>query len=77
MKVLVIGPGKMKYMPYAHFYLDNIDWNEHEVHVAYWNRDEKDEDLSQYKGLYMHEFRRFMVNDAPLKTKLRLFLFFP
>lgn len=76
MKVLVIGPGKMKYMPYAHFYLDNMDWNEHEVHVAYWNRDEKDEDLSQYKGLYLHEFRRFMVNDAPLKTKLRLFYSF-
>lgn len=76
MKVLVIGPGKMKYMPYAHFYLDNIDWNEHEVHVAYWNRDEKDEDLSQFNGLYLHEFRRFMVNDAPLKTKLRLFYSF-
>ncbi len=76
MRVLIIGPGKMKYMPYAHFYLDNIDWSEHEVHVAYWNRDERDEDLSQFKGLYLHEFRKFMVNDAPLKTKLLSFYSF-
>ena len=41
MRILIIGPGKMKYMPYAHFYLDNIDRNVHDTHVAYWNRDEK------------------------------------
>ena len=76
MKVLVIGPGKMKYMPYTHFYLDNMDCSKHEVHVAYWNRDEKDEDLLQYKGLHLHEFRKFMENDAPLTTKLRLFYSF-
>lgn len=76
MKILVIGPGKMKYMPYAHFYLDNIDWKAHELHVAYWNRDEKEEDLSQFEGLHLHEFRKYMVNDAPLKTKLRLFYSF-
>lgn len=76
MKVLIIGPGKMKYMPYAHFYLDNIDWSMHEIHVIYWNRDEKDEDLSMYEGLHLHEFRQYMVNDATLKTKLKLFYFF-
>ena len=41
MKILIIGPGKMKYMPYIHFYLDNINWKAHDMHVAYWNRDEK------------------------------------
>lgn len=76
MKILVIGPGKMKYMPYAHFYLDNLDWKAHEIHVAYWNRDEKEEDLSQFEGLHLHEFRKYMVNDATLKTKLRLFYSF-
>lgn len=73
MRILVIGPGKMKYMPYAHFYLDNLDWVSHEIHVAYWNRDEKEEDLSTFKGLHLHEFCKFMVNDAPLKIKFRLF----
>lgn len=74
MKILIIGPGKMKYMPYSHFYLDNIDCKKHEVHVAYWNRDEKDEDLSKFKGVYLHEFKKFMVNDASLKTKIKCFL---
>lgn len=60
-------------MPYIHFYLDNIKWNVHEIHVAYWNRDEKSEDLSHFEGLYLHEFKKFMVNDAPIRTKLMFF----
>lgn len=73
MKVLIVGPGKMKYMPYANLYLDNIDWKAHDIHVAYWNRDEKEEDLSHYNGLHFHEFKKFMLNDASLLVKIRLF----
>lgn len=76
MKILIIGPGKMKYMPYIHFYLDNIVWQSNEIHVVYWNRDERDEDLLKFEGLHLHEFRKFMVNDAPLNTKLRHFYSF-
>ena len=76
MKILVIGPGKMKYMPYSHFYLDNINRKKHEIHVAYWNRDEREEDLTAFDGLHLHEFRKYMVNDAPLRTKIRLFYAF-
>ena len=60
-------------MPYAHFYLDNIDWEENEVHLAYWNRDEKPEDVSRFEGITLHEFKCFMVNDAPLKEKFQKF----
>lgn len=73
MKILTIGPGKLKYMPYARFYLDNIDCQKNDVHVAYWNRDEKPEDTSSYQGVTLHEFSLFMVNDAPLKTKIMCF----
>lgn len=73
MRVLVIGPGKMKFMPYAHFYLDNMDRNSNEIHVAYWNRDEKEEDLSQFKGLQLHEFKKYILDDYPLWKKLKLF----
>lgn len=69
----MVGPGKMKYMPYVNFYLDNIDRHEHEIHVAYWNRDEKDEDLSAFDGMYLHEYRKYMVNDAPLSVKLKCY----
>lgn len=74
MKILLIGPGKLKYMPYARFYLDNIDVNNHDVHLAYWNRDCKDEDISSYNGICLHEFRCFMNNDEPLKTKFLKFV---
>ena len=73
MNILIIGPGKLKYMPYLHFYLDNIDWKANDVHVAYWNRDEKPEDTTIFQGLILHEFKCFMVNDAPLKEKFRCF----
>ena len=73
MRILIIGPGKLKYMPYAHFYLDNIDWDKNEIHLAYWNRDEKPEDVSRFDGITLHEFKCFMVNDAPLKEKFHKF----
>lgn len=73
MRILIIGPGKLKYMPYAHFYLDNIDQIKNEVHIAYWNRDEKEEDVKSYSNVALHEFKCFMVNDAPLRTKLKCF----
>ena len=76
MKILIIGPGKLKYMPYAHFYLDNLDWKANEIHVAYWNRDEKPEDTSSFEGLTLHEFKCFMVNDASLKEKFAKFKLF-
>ena len=70
MKILLIGPGKLKYMPYAHFYLDIIDRNTNEVHLAYWNRDTKEEDYSRFNGIHLHEFSLSMQNDEPLLTKL-------
>lgn len=76
MRILIIGPGKLKYMPYANFYLDHLDRVVNEIHVAYWNRDEKDEDLSNFNGLHLHEFKKFMLNDATLMTKLRRYYSF-
>lgn len=73
MKILIIGPGKLKYMPYAHFYLDSIDCVKNDVHFAYWNRDEKDEDLNSYHEITLHEFKCFIVNNAPLMEKFYKF----
>ena len=61
MRILLVGFAKIKYMPYVNFYLDSIDRERHEVHLIYWNRDLKDEDLSKYEGVTLHEsdaFRR-------------------
>ena len=63
----------MKIMPYANFYLDQIDCSKHEVHMVYWNRDLKDEDLSRYKNIHFHEFRKFMLDSIPKREKLSSF----
>lgn len=73
MRILIIGPGKLKYMPYVHFYLDNIGQIKNEIHLAYWNRDEKEEDTASFSNVLLHEFKCYMVNDAPLSLKLKCF----
>ena len=54
MKILIIGFGKIKFMPYMNFYLDNIDKNANEVHLLYWNRDLREEDTSALECVTLH-----------------------
>lgn len=71
MKILLMGFAKMKYMPYMHFYLDQIDPKQHKVHVLYWNRDCAPE--VPPAGVTCHEFAWFMEDDIPKLQKLRGF----
>ena len=71
MKVLLIGFAKIKYMPYMHFYLNQIDRTQHELHLLYWNRDCLREELPQ--GVRCHEFAWSMEDDIPKVNKLRGF----
>ena len=73
MKILLIGPGKLKIMPYAKFYLDNIDCQNNEVHLAYWNRDCKNEDTSSFNTVHLHEFSCKMSDDESLLSKFMCF----
>ena len=57
MRVLLVGFAKIKYIPYLRFYLESIPKG-NEVHVIYWNRDCKEEDLSHLGGVTLHEFLR-------------------
>ena len=70
MKLLLLGFTKVKFMPYAHFYLQNIDKNKNEVHLVYWNRDLQQEDLSCMDGVKTIEFRCFLDDSVPKKAKL-------
>ncbi len=76
MKILIIGFAKIKYMPYLNFYLDSIDGEQNEVHVAYWNRDEKEEDLNRFQSITFHEFVRYQEDDVPIRSKILSFLAF-
>ena len=74
MKILFLGFTKMKFMPYASFYLDEIDCEKNEVHIVYWNRDLKPEDLSSYSNVKFHEFAVYMEDTIPKYTKIIQFL---
>lgn len=64
----------MKYMPYASFYLDAIDFSKNEVEFVYWNRDLRNEDLSIYnKGIIFHEFREKMADSISKWNKIKHF----
>lgn len=69
MKIALLGFTKIKYMPYMHLYLDQIDRTQNEVHLLYWNRDEmKDADLPD--SVIGHSLDVPMSDALPLKKKL-------
>ena len=74
MKVLFLGFTKIKYMPYANFYLDNINSINNEIHFVYWNRNLKEEDLSRYANVSFFEFKYFQSDDVAKITKVNGFL---
>ena len=73
MKILVMGFSKVKYMPYANFYLDNLDGEAHEIHFLYWNRDLKEEDLSGFHGVKFHEFKVYQEDEKTKISKIKNF----
>lgn len=73
MKILLLGFAKLKFMPYAKFYLEQIDRQRHEIHLVYWNRDLKDEDASAFSGIRLHEFRCLQSDAVPKREKLSSF----
>jgi len=74
MKILLVGFAKIKYMPYANFYLDNIDKQRNDVHFVYWNRDLQPEDTAKYADVTLHEFRRYQEDNVSKKRKIASFL---
>ena len=74
MKILIAGFSKIKYMPYINFYLDNLDKNNNDIHILYWNRDMKSEDLSSYKNYNLHEFRYYQEDDIYKILKVKSFI---
>lgn len=76
MKILIVGFAKIKYMPYLNLYLENIDRKKNELHLIFWNRDLKAEDVSSLDGVKLHEFRCFQPDDAPKASKISSFIKF-
>ncbi|MBE6557719.1 MAG: glycosyltransferase family 4 protein [Ruminococcaceae bacterium] len=74
MKILLMGFSKLKYIPYLRFYLDNIDDQEHDIHVLYWNRDKKPENLADYENVTLHEFSKCQEDNVRISSKIPNFI---
>lgn len=74
MKILIMGFSKIKYMPYLNFYFDNLDRENNEIHISYWNRDLQSEDLSKYDGCTFHEFKCYQEDDVSKFLKVASFI---
>lgn len=73
MKVLVVGFTKISYMPYMHFYIEQLKKNNCEIHLLYWNRDNKPDSKSP-DGIYTHMYDRYQEDSVPIRRKLLSFL---
>ncbi len=69
MKIAILGFTKIKYMPYMHFYLDQIDRQENDVHLIYWKRDDNP-DVALPDGVKGHTFDYPMSDALPLRKKI-------
>ena len=69
-----MGFAKLKYMPYAQFYLQHIDASRHEVHMLYWNRDGKPEETAGYQNVHLHEFTLNQCDEASKFSKIGAFV---
>lgn len=73
MRILILGFTKMKFMPYVNFYLSNIDKRVNEIHIIYWNRDCKKEDLLKFTQYALHEFVCYQEDDVSKISKIKNF----
>lgn len=68
-----MGFTKLAYMPYVYFYLEKLTKYNNEIHLLYWNRDEK-EDVSLPFQITLHEFRFYQEDEVPKLKKIKSFI---
>lgn len=73
MKVLLLGFTKISYMPYMHFYIEQMKLNKCEISLLYWDRDGKaDSDLPD--GITPYKFSSYIEDSIPLRCKISSFI---
>ena len=73
MKIILVGFGKIMYMPYMNFYMNQLNPEKDEIHVIYWSRDKK-LDASLPENVVGHAFESEMEDAEPLKNKIPRFI---
>lgn len=72
-KVLLLGFGKIAYMPYMNFYLDTVKDENVQFELIYWDRDGKPDAELPYRISKAYKFEAHLEEQLPLKKKLKYF----
>lgn len=73
-KVLLLGFGKIAYMPYMNFYLDTVKDENVQFELIYWDRDGKpDAEVPKRIGK-TYKFEAHLEEQLPFRKKLRFFV---
>lgn len=73
MKVLLLGFGKIAYMPYMNFYLDTLKDENMQFELIYWDRDGKLDAEIPKRISKTHKFEAHLEEQLPFKRKLKYF----
>lgn len=73
MKVLLLGFGKIAYMPYMNFYLDTLSEKDVQFELIYWERDGKPDAEVPQRISKAYKFVAHLEEQLPFKSKLKYF----
>lgn len=74
MKILLLGFGKIAYMPYMHFYLDTLrNINNIEFELIFWDRDGKPDAQIPKQISRAYKFEAHLEEQLPFRKKLKFF----
>ena len=74
MKILLLGFGKIAYMPYLNFYLDALKAVQNaQIELIYWDRDGKPDAEVPAQISRAYKFEAFLEEQLPFKKKLKFF----
>lgn len=72
-KVLLLGFGKIAYMPYMNFYLDTLSGKDVQFELIYWDRDGKPDAKAPQCISKVYKFEAHLEEQLPFKNKLKYF----
>lgn len=75
MRVLLIGFTKIAYMPYMHFYINQLQKTKCDISLIYWDRDGKP-DVDPPKGVNVLKFSDNMSDSESMAKKMPHFMRF-
>ena len=70
-KVLLLGFGKIAYMPYMNFYLDTLKDKDVQFELVYWDRDGQPDAGLPDRVFKAYKFEAHLEEQLPFKKKLK------